>query len=78
MPPIFEDDIKRHGAGCSAGTTGCWEHILQDKLKDLLRTKLANRSIKSEDTTVVVSVTARSVHDLTMRFNDTTTVLDLY
>lgn len=51
--------------------TGFWEHILQGKLKNLLCRKLANRPIKSEDITVVASVTARSERDLAGRFDDT-------
>lgn len=49
-----------------------WRLFLQSKLEKLLGKKLAkNRPVKSEDTTVVVSVTERSQRDLTKRFDDT-------
>ena len=49
-----------------------WRLILQPKLERLLGKKLArNRPVKSEDTSVVASVTERSQRDLTKRFDDT-------
>ena len=47
-----------------------WEHFLEPKLERFLRKK--NRSLRSENTTVVVSVTARSTPALTKLFDDTT------
>jgi len=46
-----------------------WEHFLEPKLKNVLFRK--NRPLRSEDTTVVVSVSDRSERDLTKRFDDT-------
>jgi hypothetical protein len=46
-----------------------WQHFLHPKLKHLLQTK--NRSLRSEDTNVVVSVTERKEQDLTKRFDNT-------
>jgi hypothetical protein len=40
-----------------------WQHFLYPKLMHLLQTR--NRSLRSEDTSVVVSVTDRKDHDLT-------------
>ena len=45
-----------------------WQHFLRPKLDDFQRRK--NRSVRSEDTNVVVSVTQRKEHDLTKRFAD--------
>jgi hypothetical protein len=47
-----------------------WQHFLYPKLMHLLQTR--NRSLRSEDTSVVVSVTDRKDHDLTKWFDDTT------
>jgi hypothetical protein len=47
-----------------------WEHFLKPKLEGFLHKK--NRSLKSENTTVVVSVTARLTPALTKLFDDTT------
>ena len=49
--------------------TDFWKHILDPKMENLIRKK--NRRLKSEDTTIVVSVSARSEHDLTKRFDNT-------
>jgi hypothetical protein len=46
-----------------------WQHFLHPKLDDFWRRK--NRSVRSEDTNVVVSVTQRKERDLTKRFADT-------
>jgi hypothetical protein len=46
-----------------------WQHFLQPKLDDSLRNM--NRSLKSDFTSVVVSVTQRKEPDLTKRFNNT-------
>src|SRR5580700_1274429 len=46
-----------------------WEHFLHPKLDDFWRKK--NRSVRSEDTNVVVSVTRRKERDLKKRFDDT-------
>jgi hypothetical protein len=46
-----------------------WEHFLQPKLENFLRKK--NRPLRSEATTVTVSVTARSERNLSKRFDDT-------
>ena len=46
-----------------------WEHFLEPKLENFLRKK--NRPLRSKDTTVVVSVMARSERNLMKRFNDT-------
>jgi hypothetical protein len=46
-----------------------WEHFLKPKLENFVRKK--NRPLRSEDTTVTVSVTARSERNLTKRFDDT-------
>jgi hypothetical protein len=46
-----------------------WQHFLHPKLDDFWRKK--NRSVRSEDTNVVVSVTQRKERDLTKRFDDT-------
>jgi hypothetical protein len=46
-----------------------WEHFLHPKLNDFWRKK--NKSVKSEDTNVVVSVTQRKEPDLKKRFDDT-------
>ena len=52
---------------------GCfWRRILQARLEELLRTKFAaNRAMRSDDTTVTVSVTQRSQRDLVKRFPQT-------
>lgn len=47
----------------------CWNHILKPNLDDFLYK--TNRSLASEYTTVVVSVTERSERDLTKRFDKT-------
>jgi hypothetical protein len=47
----------------------CWECILKRKLENVLRKK--NKPLRSEDTTVVASVTARLERDLVLRYNDT-------
>jgi hypothetical protein len=46
-----------------------WEHVLQPKLESFLRKK--NSALQSENTTVAVSVTARSIPLLTKLFDDT-------
>jgi hypothetical protein len=46
-----------------------WEHFLQPKLDDFWRSK--KRSVRSEDTNIVVSVTQRKEPPLTKRFADT-------
>jgi len=46
-----------------------WEHFFEPKLKNALSRK--NRPLRSEDTTVVVSVLDRLERDLTKRFDDT-------
>jgi hypothetical protein len=48
---------------------GYWQRFLHPKLQQLLQTK--NRSLRSEDTSVVVSVTQRKEDPLTKRFDDT-------
>lgn len=52
---------------------GCyWRIVLQARLEELLQNKFpGNRSVRSDDTTVVVSVTERSQRDLIKRFNQT-------
>jgi hypothetical protein len=47
----------------------CWECILRRKLENVLRKK--NKPLRSEDTTVVVLVAARSERDLLLRYDDT-------
>jgi hypothetical protein len=52
--------------------TAYWHMFLKPKLEKLLRKKLSqNRSIRCDETNVVVSVTGRSERDLTKRFDDT-------
>src|SRR5450432_570713 len=46
-----------------------WQYFLYPKLDDFWRRK--NKSVRSEDTNVVVSVIQRKEHDLTKRFADT-------
>jgi hypothetical protein len=46
-----------------------YEHFLKPKLDNFLRRK--NRPLRSEDTNVTVSVTARSERNLTKRYDDT-------
>lgn len=46
-----------------------WEHFFHPKLNDFWRKK--NKSVKSEDINVVVSVTQRKEPDLKKRFDDT-------
>lgn len=46
------------------------KHVLEPKLKKFLLKK--NRSLRSEDTNSVLSVTERSERDLNKRFDDTT------
>jgi hypothetical protein len=47
-----------------------WQQFLQPRLQQLLQKKLGNSSAKSDDTSVVVSVTGRSERDLTKRFEE--------
>jgi hypothetical protein len=46
-----------------------WQRFLHPKLQQLLQTK--NRFLRSEDTSVMVSVTQRKEDPLTKRFDDT-------
>jgi hypothetical protein len=62
MPKDTEQDI-------ALAPADYWEHFLKPKLENFLRKK--NRPLGSEDTTVMVSVTARLERNLTKRFNDT-------
>lgn len=62
MPKITEPELVLAPADY-------WERFLAPKLEDFLRKK--NRSLRSESTTVVVSVTARSTPALTKLFDDT-------
>jgi hypothetical protein len=62
MPRDTEQDIVLAPAAY-------WQHFLQPKLENSVR-KL-NRSLKSDFTSVVVSVTQRKEPDLTKRFNNT-------
>jgi hypothetical protein len=62
MRPDTEQDIVLAPAAY-------WEHFLHPKLDDFWRKK--NRSVRSEDTNVVVSVTQRKERDLKKRFDDT-------
>jgi hypothetical protein len=49
-----------------------WRLVLKARLEELLQNKFPrNRCVRSDDTTVVVSVTQRSQRDLTKRFNET-------
>jgi hypothetical protein len=51
--------------------TAYWHMFLKPKLEKLLRKKLAqNRSVRCDETSVIVSVTGRSGRDLTKRFDD--------
>ena len=59
MRPDTEQDIVLAPAAY-------WQHFLQPKLEDFLR------SVRSEDTNVVVSVIDRKERDLTKQFDDTT------
>jgi hypothetical protein len=56
MPKDTEQDIVLAPADY-------WEHFLEPKLENFLRKK--NRPFRSEDTTVTVSITARSERNLT-------------
>lgn len=62
MPKDTEQDIV-------LSPTDYYEHFLKPKLDRFLRKK--NRPLRSEDTTVTVSVTARAERNLTKRFDDT-------
>ena len=62
MPKDMEQDIV-------LALADYWEHFLEPKLQSFLRKK--NRPLRSEDTTVTVSVTARLERNLTKRFDDT-------
>jgi hypothetical protein len=49
-----------------------WERFLHFRLGELLRKRIPkNRSVCSDETNVVVSVTERSQRDLTKRFDET-------
>jgi hypothetical protein len=49
-----------------------WRVVFQPKLEKMLSRKLArNRPVRSEDTSIVISVTERSQRDLAKRFDDT-------
>jgi hypothetical protein len=61
MPKDTEQDLVLEPAAY-------WEHFLEPKLKNVFK---KNRPLRSEDTTVVVSVTERSERDLTKRFDET-------
>ncbi|PVH69212.1 hypothetical protein DL98DRAFT_661816 [Cadophora sp. DSE1049] len=61
MPKVTEPELVLAPAGY-------WERSLKPKLEDFLRKK--NRSLRSESTTVVVSVTARSTPAVTKLFDD--------
>ncbi|KAH7336026.1 hypothetical protein BKA65DRAFT_505489 [Rhexocercosporidium sp. MPI-PUGE-AT-0058] len=61
MPKITEPEIVLEPADY-------WERFLEPKLENFLRKK--NRSLRSESTTVVVSVTARSTPALTKLFDN--------
>ena len=62
MPKDTEQDIVLKPADY-------WEYFLEPKLQGFLRKK--NRLLRSEDTNVMVSVTARSERNLTKRFDET-------
>jgi hypothetical protein len=62
MRPDTEQDIVLAPAAY-------WEHFLYPKLDDFWHKK--NKSVRSKDTNVVVSVTQRKEPDLKKRFNDT-------
>ncbi|CZS92405.1 uncharacterized protein RAG0_02847 [Rhynchosporium agropyri] len=61
MPKDTEQDVV-------LAPSDYWEHFLEPKLKMFLHKK--NRPLKAENTTVVVSITARSTPPLTKLFDD--------
>ena len=63
MPKVTESEQARAPADY-------WEHILKPKLDDFLRKK--NRSLKSESTTVMISISARSTPPFSQYFDNTT------